>query len=147
MKKKLFWIGALLALLPVVLSALEITLAFPRDGATVPLLNDKHKAFLDMPREERIKFFADAEKRKQLVKAGSWPRPVYFGWKSTDAPDGTTYRVLVSGKPDMSDALAVTGAKGSAKLYNLMLGKTYYWQVEATAPGEKPVLSQVRTCS
>ena len=144
MKNRRFWLGVLLAI-PGVLSALEITLAFPREGATVPLLNDKHKAFLAMPREERRKFFADAEKRKQLIKAGHWPRPVYFGWKSTDAPDETTYRVLVSEKPDMSDALAVTGENGKAKLYNLLLGRTYYWQVEATAPGEKPVLSLVHS--
>ena len=143
MKNNRFRIGALLALLPVVLSALEITLSSPRDGATVPLLNDKHKAFLTMPREERIAFFADAEKRKQLIKAGFWPRPVYFGWRSADAPDETTYRVLVSEKPDMSDALAVAGENGKAKLYNLKIGRKYYWQVEATAPGEKPALSKV----
>jgi len=136
--------GLLLAV-PGILSALEISLASPRDGATVPLLNDKHKAFLAMPRAERVKYFADAEKRKQLVKAGHWPRPVYLGWKSTDAPAETKYRVLVSEKPDMSDALAVTGENGKVKLYNLMLGRTYYWQVEATAPGEKPVLSSVRS--
>jgi len=145
MKNVRFWIGSLLTLLPVALSALEIALVSPRDGATVPLLNDKHKAFLDMPRAERIKFFADAEKRKQLIKAGHWPRPVYFAWKVTGAPGETKYRVLVSERSDMSDALAVTGENGKAKLYNLMLGRTYYWQVEATAPGEKPVLSQVRS--
>ena len=144
MKKKCFWLGLLLAL-PMLLSALELALTAPADNATVPLLNDKHKAFLAMPREERIAYFADAEKRKQLVKAGYWPRPVCFQWKSTDAPDETTYRVLVSETPDMSDALAVTGEKGQAKLYNLKIGWKYYWQVEAIAPGEKPVLSSVRS--
>ena len=144
MKNRRFWLGVLLAI-PGLLSALEITLAFPREGATVPLLNDKHKAFLAMPREERIKFFADAEKRKQLIKAGHWPRPVYFGWRSTEAPDETAYRVLVSEKPDMSDALAVTGENGKAKLYNLMLGRKYYWQVEATTPDGKTVKSAVRS--
>ena len=144
LKSRRFWLGLLLAI-PGILSALEISLASPREGATVPLLNEKHKAYLDMPRAERIAFFADAEKRKQLVKAGYWPRPVYFHWKSTDAPGETTYRVLVSEKPDMSDAIAVTGGKGAAKLYNLMIGRKYYWQVEATAPGEKPVLSSVRS--
>jgi hypothetical protein len=144
MKSRRFWLGLLLAI-PGILSALEIALVSPRDGATVPLLNDKHKAFLAMPREERIRFFADAEKRKQLIKAGYWPRPVYFHWKAADAPGETAYRILVSEKPDMSAPVAVTGENGKAKLYNLMLGRTYYWQVEATAPGEKPMLSQVRS--
>ena len=144
MKNKWLYLGWLLAL-PALLSALEISLASPRNGATVPLLNDKHKAFLAMPRKERIKFFSNAEKRKQLIKAGHWPRPVYFSWKTTDAPAETTYRVLVSEKPDMSDPVAVTGEKGKAKLYNLKIGWKYYWQVEATAPGEKPVLSQVHS--
>ena len=144
MKNKWFYLGWLLAL-PGLLSALEIALTSPGDGATVPLLNEKHKAFLAMPREERVKFFADAEKRKQLIKAGHWPRPVYFGWKSTDAPDGTTYRVLVSEKPDMSDPDAVTGENGKAKLYNLKIGWKYYWQVEATTADGKTVKSAVHS--
>ena len=144
MKNKWLYLGWLLAL-PGLLSALEIALISPRSGATVPLLNDKHKAFLAMPREERIKFFADAEKRKQLIKAGHWPRPVYFRWRSADAPAETTYRVLVSEKYDMSDPLAVTGEKGNAKLYNLKIGWKYYWQVEATTPDGKTVKSTVHS--
>ena len=144
LKLKRFWLGLLLAV-PGILSALEIALALPRDGATVPLLNDKHKAFLALPREERIAFFSDAEKRKQLVKAGYWPRPVYFRWKATDAPAETTYRVLVSERPDMSAPVAVAGENGEAKLYNLMLGRTYYWQVEATTADGATIKSAVRS--
>ena len=144
MKNKWLYLGWLLAL-PALLSALEITLTSPRNGATVPLLNEKHKAFLAMPRAARIKFFADAEKRKQLIKAGYWPRPVYFQWKTTDAPGDTTYRVLVSESPDMSDALAATGENGKAKLYNLKIGWKYYWQVEATTADGRTVKSAVRS--
>ena len=144
LKLRRFWLGLLLAV-PGILSALEIALASPRDGATVPLLNDAQKAFLALPRGERIAFFSDAEKRKQLVKAGYWPRPVYFQWTATDAPDGTKYRVLVSERPDMSAPVAVTGENGKAKLYNLMLGRTYYWQVEATTADGATIKSAVRS--
>lgn len=95
MKRKILF-SWLFSILPLVLAALEIVSAAPQDGATVPLLNAAQKAFVTLPRAERIAFFADAEKRKQLVKDAGWlPLPVGFAWTS-DAPDGTTFRVLIS---------------------------------------------------
>ena len=142
-KNRRFWLGLLLAI-PGILSALEISLKSPRDGATVPLLNDKHKAFLAMPREERIAYFADAEKRKQLVKAGYWPLPVGFAWTS-DAAVGTKFRVFVSESPDMTGAQIVPGENGKAKIDNLKIGWTYYWQVEAATADGKTIKSAVRS--
>ena len=112
MKNRRFWIGLLLAI-PGVLSALEIALTSPGDGATVPLLNDAQKAFLAMPRAERIAFFTDAAKRKQLRNEAGWlPRPVDFAWTS-DASGETKFRVLVSESPDMSGAIAVPVRPGT----------------------------------
>ena len=109
MNNRRFWLGLLLAI-PALLSALEIALVSPRDGATVPLLNDAQKAFVTMPRPERIKFFADAAKRKKLrEEAGYWPLPVDFAW-TTDAAAGTTFRVLVSENSDMSSGMSAFGS-------------------------------------
>ena len=143
-KSRRFWLGLLLAL-PTLLSALEITLTSPRDGATVPLLNDAQKAFLTMPRPERIKFFADAAKRKKLrEEAGYWPLPVDFAW-TTDAAAGTTFRVLVSENSDMSDPLVVPGENGQAKIDNLKINWKYYWQVEAATSDGKTIKSAIRS--
>ena len=143
-KSRRFWLGLLLAI-PGVLAALEITLTSPRDGATVPLLNDAQKAFLTMPREERVKFFADAAKRKKLKEeAGYWPRPVEFAW-TTDASSGTAFRVLVSETPDLKDPLVVSGENGKAGIDNLKINWKYYWRVEATTADGSKFVSAVRS--
>ena len=144
MKNRRFWIGLLLAI-PGVLSALEIALTSPGDGATVPLLNDAQKAFLAMPRAERVAFFTDAAKRKQLRSEAGWlPRPVDFAWTS-DASGETKFRVLVSESPDMSGAIAVPGVNGKAKIDNLKINWKYYWQVEAATADGRTVKSAVRS--
>lgn len=134
-------------LLPLALPALEVVPLAPRDGATVPLLNNAQKAFLAMPRAERVAFFADAAKRKQLVKTAHWwPRPVDLAWQS-DAPGQTKFRVLVSEHADMSDPLVVTGRDGKAKIDDLKIGTTYYWRVEAIAPDGNSALSKIGSFS
>ena len=144
MKSKWFCFGWLLAL-PGLLSALEIALTAPKSGATVPLLNQAQKAFVTMPRKERIAFFADAEKRKKLAEETGWlPLPVEFSWKS-DAADNAKFRVLVSESPEMADALIVAGQRDAARIDNLKIGQKYYWQVEAALPGAAPVRSEVRS--
>ena len=116
MKKLLLWTLCGIVL-PGILAALEITLAAPADGATVPLLNTAQKAFLDLPRTERIAFFADAEKRKQLKEAGYLPLPVFFAWKS-DASQQAEFRVILAKSPDMTGTIAVPGKEGAAKIDN-----------------------------
>ena len=144
MKNRSFYLCLLLAL-PMLLSALEIAPVSPRDGATVPLLNAAQKAYLAMPRAERVAFFADPEARRGLVKeAGALPLPVDFAW-TTDAADGATFRVLVSESPDMADAQIVPGKNGSARIDNLKIGWTYYWQVEAATADGGTVRSAVRS--
>ena len=42
---------------------ISITVMSPADGAVVPVLFPQQKAYLAMPRPERVKFFADQKKR------------------------------------------------------------------------------------
>ncbi len=144
--KKIFGLFGFILTLPALLTALEIVPVAPQDGATVPLLSPAQKAFVTMPREPRIKFFADAEKRKELKAAGYYPLPVKFAWKS-DASDKAEFRVLVSRNADLADARTVPGQAGAAQIDNLEIGRTYYWQVEAAGPGRKPVRSALREFS
>ena len=144
--KKVFALFGFIFTLPAFLAALEIVTVAPENGATVPLLNAAQKAFVTMPREPRIKSFADAGKRKQLKEAGYYPLPVKFAWKS-DASDQAEFHVLVSKHADLSDARIVPGKAGAAQIDNLEIGRTYYWQVEALEPGARPVRSAVRKFS
>jgi len=141
MKKRILLPGLFL-LLPVVLSALEIQLTAPREKETVPLLNAAQKAYVTMPRKERIAFFADAGKRKQMKEAGYLPLPVKFAWKS-DASQDAVFKLFLSEKPDMSSPLVFPAAAAGSSADNLKIGCTYYWQLEVTEPGKKPVRSKV----
>ena len=142
MKKRILLPGLFL-LLPLMLSALEIQLTAPREGETVPLLNAAQKAYVAMPRKERIAFFADAAKRKNLVKeAGYFPLPVKFAWKS-GASEKAVFKLFLSEKPDMSSPLAFPASAAGGSADNLKIGCTYYWQLEVTEPGKKPVKSKV----
>ena len=143
MMKKTFGLFGFILAFPALLTALEIVTVAPEDGATVPLLNAAQKAFVTMPRGPRIKFFADAAKRKELKEAGYYPLPVKFAWKS-DASGKAAFRVLVSKNADLSDARSVPGQAGAAQIDNLEIGRTYFWQVEAVEPGRQPVKSAIR---
>ena len=48
------------------------------DGSTVPLLSDEQKAYLDLPREERIAKFRDPAFRVEMKSWGDKPRRVPF---------------------------------------------------------------------
>ena len=142
MKKRIL-LSSLFLLLPLMLSALEIRLTAPREGETVPLLNAAQKAYISLPRKERIAFFADADKRKKLVKeAGYYPLPVKFAWQS-DASEKAVFKLFLSEKPDMSSPLSFQAAAAGSSADNLKIGCTYYWQLEVTEPGKKPVKSKV----
>ena len=141
MKKRIL-LSSLFLLLPLMLSALEIRLTAPREGETVPLLNPAQKAYVSMPRKERIAFFADAGKRKKMRDAGYFPLPVKFAWQS-DASKEAVFKLFLSERPDMSSPLPFPAAAAGGSADNLKIGCTYYWQLEVTEPGRKPVRSKV----
>ncbi len=121
-----------------VLPTTSITLTAPQNGAVVPLLSGKQKAYLAMPRKERIAFFADKEKRKQMASWGDTPKTVTLAWNLVKK--GQTYIVSVSEQPDLSSAISVTTTNSSLLLGNLKIATTYYWRV-ATPDGASQVAS------
>ncbi len=73
--------------------AAELFLTAPPEGAVMPLLNPVQKAYVTMPRTERIEYFADAKKRKELSASdqvlsvsGHYPLPVTLSWEAIDLP-------------------------------------------------------------
>lgn len=137
-----FYTIFLLAAAP--LGAAEITLISPADNATVQLLNPHQKAYLAMPRAQRIAYFADEEKRKELKEqAGHHPLPVKLSWTWDGAADAT-FTVNVSTSPDLArdKEVLVTVEGTTAQVENLRIGQKYFWQVCAEEGG-KQVCSQV----
>ena len=117
-----------------------ITAIAPADGAIVPLLSERHKAYLDiMPREKRIACYADKDFRKNLSKASSNPLVVDLVWnaKISAAQDA---ELFISENADLSNAVAITVPANRAKesddgfrcqleLNNLKVATSYYWKV------------------
>ena len=83
-------------LAPVVAAMAEaITLVSPVDGAEVPLLSEKQRAFMQMSREERATFFDDAQpkKEKAIKRYRSEPQPVALNWTGGGGPSVSRRRL------------------------------------------------------
>ena len=89
-------------------AAEAITLVAPVDGAEVPLLKDRQRAFMRMPREKRAAYFNDKrpDMKKAIKTLRSAPRPVALEWTG----DGGPYKVTVlkrgSGEPWFCETVA-----------------------------------------
>lgn len=68
----------------------------------------------------------------------SRPNPARISWtvESSDGLGFDEYTVLVGTSADMSGAKAYVADTESLKIYNPLLGETYYWTVSVTADGE-----------
>ena len=107
----------------------EIVLLAPARGAAVPLLNASQKAFLALPRAERIALFTDAEARKKLRReAGDRPLPVRLTWKCASSC-GRRHQVTVSERPDFAESVRFTVPGHELALENFKIAQKYYWRV------------------
>ena len=104
-----------------------ITLVSPKDGAVVPLLSEKQKAFMAMGREERAKFFDDAQPKMEREIKGyrSVPRPVVLEWRG----DGGPYEVSVTRRGAEKPWFAAAVATNRVEVWNLEIAATYDWTV------------------
>ena len=117
--------GQLLGEAPTVAPNGGIALEAPADKALVPLLSDGQKAYVHMPRGERIAYFANADKRTEMNALGYYPLTVILQWKG----EGGEYQVLVSEEPSLTEAVAFSAAEAKLELGNFKVATTYYWQV------------------
>ncbi|MBM4143381.1 MAG: tyrosine-protein phosphatase [Lentisphaerae bacterium] len=126
-------------------SQASVTLLKPAAGETVSLLNPAHKAYLALPRQERIAFFADPARRGQLaMDAGHWPRPVDFAWHAP-AGGAAEYTLHVSRQGDFASGVVVTTRETSFSVYNLRIHCPYFWKVTAVLADGRTIASPVRT--
>ena len=123
--------------------AAELRLTEPPKGAMVPLLHPVQRAFLTMPREPRIRYFADYDCRWLLREARWHPLPVTLSWEAVDL-DNARFTVLLSTTEDFAKPAVIAAETNSVDVDNLFINRRYYWKVIATS-GDLAVTSAVRT--
>ena len=142
-------IPAALSIAPAGACAAPARLVSPQPGETVPLLADGQKAFLDLPREERIAAFADPVARAALAGVGHHPRPVRLEWAPDPSWEGLhpRYAVSVRRLPDGTPVFFAETAEPSVDVFNLEIARSYEWTVRPTVLGEAgtPATSFFRT--
>ena len=103
----------------------RVRIVAPADGATVPLLKEGHKSFLDSDRAMRRKVFADEAGRKEMKKVGDAPAKVLLEWRGGQGP----WRVVVKRAADGKVFFSGTSEKPKLELENLEIACKYTWIV------------------
>ena len=115
-------------------------LVAPAEGAVVPLLNGRQKAFLSMPHEERVAAYSNTAFRTELRKAAGYcPAAVRLEWDGGDATGGvrTVYTVEVRRRPDGTPVFRADTVGASVEVDNLEIAREYEWTVHANALGHE----------
>lgn len=127
-----------LSLLPV-LSAEPLRLVAPENGATVPLLSAEQKAYLDLPREERVERFADPAWRKTLFSYRWYPQKVRLEWTGYPASGARPlYSVEVRVLPERRPVFRADTVHHRISLENLEIAREYEWTVWSRGAGAEP---------
>ena len=123
-------------------------LVAPAEGAVVPLLNERQRAFLSMPHEERIAAYSNEAFRAELRKtAGYRPAAVRLEWDGGDATNvaRTVYTVEVRRRPDGTPVFRADTVGTSVEVGNLEIAREYEWTVHANAFGHAAATGTFRT--
>jgi len=95
----------------------------PKNGETVSLHTEHQKIFFENHEE-----YSQDQKWRDKIGAPQFcsvPAPVHFEWSS----DGNEDEFVLSASADFSTALHRIKANGECDIYNLEIGKTYFWRV------------------
>ena len=126
--------------LPLLAEPPALRLVAPEQDAVVPLLSDEQKAYLDLPREERIAIFADAEGRQRLQSYGWQPQRVRLQWDWYPANGARPlFTVEVRRLPDGTPVFRGDTVHHRISLENLEIAREYEWTVWGRAAGAEPV--------
>ena len=126
--------AALFAAFTACAAALEIV--SPKEGTTVSILTADMKAYLALPRAERVKKFADATERKRIVKFGDRPQKTLLSWTCTEpAATGVVWSVKVRRAKDNAVVFTARTRKRSIEIDNLEIACAYKWRVKGQVGG------------
>ena len=108
-------------------TAQTLALIAPKNGAIVPLLTEKQKAFMRMSREERAVFFDDKQpkKEKEIKRYRSDPLPVMLEWTGASGP----FVVSVTKRGATEPWFRETVVSNKVAVWNLEIACEYEWTV------------------
>lgn len=123
-----------------------LTLVTPEEGAVVPLLSEGQKAYLDMPRDERIAAFADSDYRKRMRSCGYYPAPVHLTWQC-EMPGGVrpVFSVAVYRLPERTPVFRADTVACEMDVDNLEIARDYEWTVHANGLESVSAVGTFRT--
>ena len=125
---------------------MKISLKAPADCATVEQLTKNQLKFLED--RKHLEIVAENPDWLNLVRKGeedSIPNPVKFEFDTDGFEAKVKFFVLISENEDMSDAKEVLCENNECEIYNLFLGKQYFWKVIAKLDTNK--ISETETRS
>ena len=118
----------------------------PEDGAVVQNMKPAQRLYVELP---------EAEARRLVVNAGitrdwssvvrSQPQGVTLRWHFQGERRKITYRLTYAENPELKDAVVLTPPHSTFILYNLKIGQTYHWKVEAVYQDGATLATPLRT--
>ena len=115
--------------------ARRLDLYAPANGAVVPTLSDGQKAYLTLPRAERVKKFASQTYRSQMKALGYYPKPLKLAWSNAtaSATSPAKYTVELFRLPGETAVFTTNFVSSDAGLSvlvdNLEIARDYRWRV------------------
>ena len=125
---------ALIILLAVSLAGLADTLSLvmPENNSTLSMLMPEQKIFCQLDSQGGRKVLADGTLRYFLASTvRSFPKGIELGWIFTGVKSQIRYEVALADNEAFENARVFKPEQASLTLYNLFLGKTYFWKVAA----------------
>ena len=104
-----------------------VTLLTPSEGETVPLLSEGQKAYLTMPRKERVAYFANQKSRDKMKALGYYPQSVRLSWRDDLAATGAVFAVTLERGGEV--VLSTNVAACDLVVDNLEIARRYDWSV------------------
>lgn len=108
-----------------------ITLLTPQNNSQLSLQTEQQRDFIfwDVHRTlSKDPWDIPVMKQKQSEKDDfSVPAPVEFSWEG----DASSYTLLISECEDLSSPIKIEVSENKASVYNLCIGRTYYWAVSS----------------
>ncbi len=101
-----------------------VTLLYPENHATVSLQTTAQKDFI----ANHDEYIRNKNWREKVYGAQHFmtaPAPAYFSWKDADPSDA----FVLSASEDFSEVIYTACNSTSCAVYNLYVGRTYYWKV------------------
>ncbi len=109
-----------------------ITLNTPDDGATLSMLKPEQQLYCLLDSQAGRQVLASLEQREFLSSSvRSFPKGIKLGWTFIGEATPVRYEVVLADNEDFTNARVLPTREEHLTLYNLLLGKKYYWKVDA----------------